>query len=142
MMDQERIWILLSKKLAGEATGEEEEELEWALTANPEWKKILETLRALKQAPPKGISSEEEQRLLEKGLQHWARLEESGYDIDNGYHPQSAGGRGFRVEDSTGWEKIFPKPSHPALPVDGCRLFADHHGWLGPVSPKQERSGG
>ena len=108
MMDQERVWILLSKKLAGEATGEEEEELEWALTANPEWKKILDTLRALKQAPPKGFSSEEEQRLLEKGLQRWARLEESDY------HQQNGGGRAFRVENSTGWKKI--SPNHRILP--------------------------
>jgi ferric-dicitrate binding protein FerR (iron transport regulator) len=78
MMDQERIWVLLSKDLAGEATVEEQEELEWAVTANPEWRKTMETLRALRRVPPKGVSSDEEQDLLKKGLERFVRLGETG----------------------------------------------------------------
>ena len=59
---------MLSKYLAGEASADELEELEWAFRANPDLRKTLETLQGLKQAPPKGLTAEEEQKLLEKGL--------------------------------------------------------------------------
>jgi transmembrane sensor len=72
-MDQDRTWILLSKYLAGEASADEREELEWALRTNPDLRRTLETLQALKQAPPKGLTAEEEQKLLEKGLERFTR---------------------------------------------------------------------
>ena len=70
-MDQERTWILLSKKLAGEASADELEELEWAFRTNPDLRTTLETLQGLQQAPPKGLTAEEEQALLEKGLERF-----------------------------------------------------------------------
>src|SRR6185312_10080128 len=67
-MDQERAYLLLAKYLAGEATAEEREELEWALHADPDLRRMEEHLSALRQAPPKGITSEEEQAMLQNGL--------------------------------------------------------------------------
>ncbi|HEX9514105.1 MAG TPA: FecR family protein [Puia sp.] len=68
-MDQERIGILLSKLLAGEATLPEQKELEMAFRDDPSLRETWNVLRALKEAPPGGLSVEEEQKMLEKGLQ-------------------------------------------------------------------------
>lgn len=68
-MDQERAYLLLAKYLAGEATVEEREELEWAFLANPNLRQLEEHLSGLRHAPPKGISSEEEQAMLQRGLE-------------------------------------------------------------------------
>src|SRR5580693_7954063 len=70
-MDQERTHLLLVKYVAGEATAEELEELEWAFVANPELRRLAGLLSELKQVPPKSVSSEEEQQMLERG---WERL--------------------------------------------------------------------
>lgn len=71
-MDQERVYLLLAKYLAGEATAEEREELEWAMLADPTLGQMEEHLSALRQAPPKGISSEEEQAMLQRGLERFS----------------------------------------------------------------------
>jgi transmembrane sensor len=76
-MDQERTHLLLVKYVAREATAEELEELEWAFVANPELRRLAGLLSELKQVPPKGVSSEEEQQMLERG---WERLKRK----DNG----------------------------------------------------------
>jgi ferric-dicitrate binding protein FerR (iron transport regulator) len=68
-MDQERIFALWANYLAGEATPEELEELEWALRANPDLRRMAELLSGMRQASPKGMSAEEEQQMLERGLQ-------------------------------------------------------------------------
>ena len=70
-MDQERIFALWANYLAGEATPEEIEELEWAFQANPELRRMARLLHGLRQSPPKGISAEEEQQLLQRGLQRF-----------------------------------------------------------------------
>lgn len=67
-MDQERAYLLLAKYLAGEATAEEREELEWAMLANPDLRQMEEQLSALRQAPPKGVMPEEELAMLQRGL--------------------------------------------------------------------------
>jgi len=67
-MDQERAYLLLAKYLAGEATAEEREELEWALHADPDLRRMEEHLSALRQAPPKGVTPEEELAMLQRGL--------------------------------------------------------------------------
>jgi len=72
-MDQERTWILLSKYLAGEASSDELEELEWAFRTNPDLRRTMETLQGLKRTPPKGLTAEEEQKLLEKGLERFTQ---------------------------------------------------------------------
>jgi transmembrane sensor len=70
-MDQERIFALWAHYLAGEATPEEIEELEWALQANPELRRLAGLLSGTRQASPKGISAEEEQQMLQRGLQRF-----------------------------------------------------------------------
>ena len=67
-MDQERTHLLLAKYLAGEATAEEREELEWAFLANPDLRQLQELLPELRQRPPKGITLEEEAAMLQRGL--------------------------------------------------------------------------
>ena len=68
-MDQERIGILLSKLLAGEATLQEQKELESAFRDDPSLQEAWNAIQALKESPPDGLSVEEEQQMLEKGLQ-------------------------------------------------------------------------
>jgi transmembrane sensor len=70
-MDQERIFALWASYLAGEATPEEIEELEWAFRANPDLRRMARLLHELRQSPPKGISEEEEQQMLKRGLQQF-----------------------------------------------------------------------
>jgi len=72
-MDQERIFVLWANYLAGEATPEELEELEWAFQANPDLRRMARLLHELRQSPPKGISEEEEQQMLQRGLQRFAK---------------------------------------------------------------------
>lgn len=74
-MDQDRTYLLLAKFIAGEATPEEREELEWAFLAQPELRRLAETLPELRQMPPKGLTSEEEERMLERGLERMRRGE-------------------------------------------------------------------
>ena len=76
-MDQDRTYLLLAKYIAGEATAEEREELEWAFLANPELRKLAEHLPDIQQVSPKGLSPEEEQRMLERGLERMRREEEA-----------------------------------------------------------------
>jgi transmembrane sensor len=72
-MDQDRTFNLLARYVAGEASAEELEELEWAFLANPELRRMAALLSELRQSPPKGVSAEEEQQLLERGLERFTR---------------------------------------------------------------------
>ena len=76
-MDQDRIYILLARYVANEATSEELEELEQAFHANPDLLLIARQLPEWRQLPPGGISAEEEQQLLERGLQRFTYLREN-----------------------------------------------------------------
>jgi transmembrane sensor len=51
-MKEEKFWVLLAKKLAGEATPAELEELQYLLSTNPEWKANMETLKELWTSKP------------------------------------------------------------------------------------------
>ncbi|HEY8968870.1 MAG TPA: FecR domain-containing protein [Puia sp.] len=66
-MDQDRIDVLLARHLAGELTPEENEELEWAMLANPALRVTLQMLQRMRETP-KGASAGEEQEALERGL--------------------------------------------------------------------------
>ena len=72
-MDQERIFALWANYLAGEATPEEIEELEWAFQTNPDLRRMAGLLSGTRQAPSKGISAEEEQQMLQRGLQQFTK---------------------------------------------------------------------
>src|ERR1019366_2410058 len=67
-MDQERIGILMSKLVAGEATLAEQKELEMALREYPSLRETWNVLKALKTLPPGDSSTEDEQKMLERGL--------------------------------------------------------------------------
>ena len=67
-MDQERAYLLFAKCLAGEATAEERNELEWAMLADPDLRQLEQLLPGLRQAPPKGVTPEEELAMLQRGL--------------------------------------------------------------------------
>jgi transmembrane sensor len=70
-MDHDRIFSLWASHLAGEATPEEIEELEWAFKRDPDLRRMAELLSGTRQSPPKGISPEQEQQMLERGLQQF-----------------------------------------------------------------------
>src|SRR5882757_1378743 len=70
-MDHDRIFSLWASYLAGEATPEEIEELEWAFQRDPDLRRIAELMAGTRQSPPKGISAEQEQQMLERGLQQF-----------------------------------------------------------------------
>ena len=70
-MDEERIFSLWARHLAGEATPEEIEELLWAFQQDPDLRRMAELLAGTRQSPPKGISAEQEQQMMERGLQRF-----------------------------------------------------------------------
>jgi ferric-dicitrate binding protein FerR (iron transport regulator) len=81
-MDQDNNYILLTKFLSGEATPEELEQLEWAFLANPELRKMAELLPEFRLSPPKGVSTQEEEAMLQRGLQQFARLKEKADPVE------------------------------------------------------------
>ncbi|MBN8850460.1 MAG: hypothetical protein BGO55_31885 [Sphingobacteriales bacterium 50-39] len=66
-MDQDRMDVLLARYLAGELTPEENEELEWAMLANPALRETLQLLQRMREAP-RGGSAAEESEMMERGL--------------------------------------------------------------------------
>ena len=70
-MDHDRIFSLWASYLAGKATPEEIEELEWAFQQDPDLRRMAELLAGTRQSPPKGVSAEQEQQMLERGLQRF-----------------------------------------------------------------------
>ncbi|HVW62489.1 MAG TPA: FecR domain-containing protein, partial [Puia sp.] len=71
-MDQDRMDVLLAKYLAGDLSPEENEELEWAILANPALRVTLQVLQRMREMPPGG-SMAEEREMLERGLQRITR---------------------------------------------------------------------
>jgi ferric-dicitrate binding protein FerR (iron transport regulator) len=67
-MDQDRIDVLLAKYVAKELSPEENEELEWAVIANPALRVTLQVLQRMREMPSGG-SAAEEQEMMERGLQ-------------------------------------------------------------------------
>ena len=70
-MDHDRIFSLWASYLAGEATPEDIAELAWAFQQDPGLRRMAELLAGTRQSPPKGISAEQEQQMLERGLQQF-----------------------------------------------------------------------
>ena len=64
-MIQENFWVLVSKKIAGEATAEECKDLEQYLLQNPEWQYAIQNLYELwKQQAPLDLQKSEDAYLL------------------------------------------------------------------------------
>jgi len=70
-MDQDRTDVLLARYLAGELSPEESEELEWAFLANPALRDSFQVLQRMREVSPVGLSSREEQEMLERGIGRW-----------------------------------------------------------------------
>ncbi|HET9430836.1 MAG TPA: FecR family protein [Chitinophagaceae bacterium] len=79
-MTQEIVWILLSKKLAGEATQEELKQLENLITKHPEWQYAIQNLEDLwNHQPPKDTMQEEDAYML-----HLHRMHEKAVPFEEG----------------------------------------------------------
>lgn len=79
-MNQEQLWVLLSKKLTGEASGEELAELELLISENPEWQYAVQNLEGLWEKQPEYDPSVSEDAFL----LHLNRLAEMNITLDEG----------------------------------------------------------
>jgi len=80
MSDHDRITILLSRRLAGELTPAEKEELRLALEQDPILQALSSALDGVKDAPPEGVTEREERQMMERGLRQW-RLRAAGLHV-------------------------------------------------------------
>ena len=80
-MKEEKYWILLSKKIAGEATPEELDELQELISSNTEWKTTMENLRELWSSKPVIVDTDSKQKKEDAYLVHINRLKEKGADF-------------------------------------------------------------
>lgn len=81
-MKEERFWILLSKKIAGEASPEELDMLASLISDNPGWKTILENLQELWNSAPQTDNAGQDQKNEDAYLVHVNRLKEAVPDFD------------------------------------------------------------
>lgn len=77
-MSQEKFWVLFSKKLSGEATADDNKELEVLIHQHPEWQYSIQTLEDLwHQKPGRDYMHEEDAYLL-----HIHRMKELNISFD------------------------------------------------------------
>ncbi|MFN8307017.1 MAG: FecR domain-containing protein [Ferruginibacter sp.] len=82
-MKEEKFWLLLSKKITGEATAEELLLLEELLQHNPEWQATLETLQEFWNSRPAINSIDNQQKANDAYLAHVNRLKGQVLDFGN-----------------------------------------------------------
>jgi len=70
-MTDDRITILLARRLAGELTPEEAEELRLALEQDPMLLALSSAIDGVTDAPSAGTTEKEERQMLERGLRQW-----------------------------------------------------------------------
>jgi len=75
-MKEEKYWILLSKKITGEATAEELALLKEMIRDNPEWRSVMENLTELWNSKPVMTDSGKRQKSEDAYLVHISRLKE------------------------------------------------------------------
>lgn len=75
-MKEEKYWILLSKKITGEATAEELALLKEMILDNPEWRSVMENLTELWNSKPVMADSGRQQKNEDAYLVHISRLKE------------------------------------------------------------------
>lgn len=80
-LKEEKYWILLSKKITGEATAEELEMLSQLTGNNPEWQTIMENLQELWNSQPQEDLSRQRQKNEDAYLLHISRLKEKASDF-------------------------------------------------------------
>lgn len=81
-MKEEKYWLLLSKKITGEATAEELLQLEELLNGNVEWQANMENLQEFWNSTPVNTSTGNSQKNKDAYLSHVNRLKEKGIDFD------------------------------------------------------------
>ena len=81
-MREEEYWILLSKKITGEATAEEQELLKKMTDSNPEWKTIMENLQELWNSKSVIHESDRQQENEDSYLVHIHRLKKRIPDFE------------------------------------------------------------
>lgn len=81
-MKEEKYWLLLSKKITGEATAEELLQLEELFTSNPEWQANMETLQEFWNSTPVNAAPANTQRSNDAYLAHINRLKEKVADFE------------------------------------------------------------
>ena len=89
MSDHDRITILLSRRLAGELSPAEAEELRLALEQDPTLQALLSAVDGVTDAPSKGVTAREERQMLERGLRQW-RLRAAGLHVARGEEGEDA----------------------------------------------------
>jgi ferric-dicitrate binding protein FerR (iron transport regulator) len=80
-MKEEKYWILLSKKITGEASARELELLEELINGYPEWRSIMENLQELWNSKPVATGSGSYQKTEDAYLIHVNRLKEKAPDF-------------------------------------------------------------
>ncbi len=80
-MKEEKYWILMSKKIAGEATADELELLQKLISCNPEWETIMENLQELWNSKPPMANTDKLQKSEDAYLVHINRLKEKTPDF-------------------------------------------------------------
>ncbi|MBL7702510.1 MAG: FecR family protein [Ferruginibacter sp.] len=86
-MKEEKYWILLSKKITGEANAGELEALEELINANPEWRSIMENLQELWNSKPAQAGGVSYQKKEDAYLIHINRLKEKAPDFKASAEP-------------------------------------------------------
>jgi transmembrane sensor len=80
-MKEEKYWVLLSKKITGEATAEELQDLQELISGNTEWETIMENLQELWNSIPVTADSGRHQKNEDAYLVHINRLKEKVPDF-------------------------------------------------------------
>jgi transmembrane sensor len=80
-MKEEKFWLLLSKKITGEATAEELKLLQQLVSANPEWTTTMENLQELWNSRPPASHPGHQQKNEDAYLSHISRLKEKVPDF-------------------------------------------------------------
>src|SRR6188508_2548565 len=80
-MKEEKYWLLVSKKITGEATAEELQQLEELINSNPEWETNMENLQELWNSKPHAPQPGKQQKNEDAYLSHISRLKEMAPDF-------------------------------------------------------------
>ncbi len=82
-MKEEQYWLLLSKKITGEATADELMQLEELISNDQEWQTIMETLQEFWNSRPNHVDEISRQKSNDAYLAHINRLKEKALDFNS-----------------------------------------------------------
>jgi len=111
MTDHDRITLLLARRIAGELTPAEANELQQAMAQDPGLQQLLSSIESVSEASPEGLSAMEEGQLLEKGLrqlrQKIAGVHIVGLPAELSVAAPEEGGAVFRLPGGTPRRNIY-----------------------------------